>query len=286
MPVFHINLGGPQGLTEFLLNLEGEQAEVTRNQVAQGFFYEPDVSQLFERVIRPGDTVFDVGANIGLFSVYAASKVGPSGRVVSFEPDVDNIAKLRANLALNQYRHVEVVEKPVSNHTDEIEFFINSDSNGGHAIWDPAMFPGNIRCQTNAPIVRRLRATTLDREMARLGGPVPKLIKVDTEGADQFVLEGGCQLFAERKVPFVVSELHQFGLQKLNCSQQSFRHTMERFGYSTFILYYNGILPKLVPAGVELQPEFIINVLFSTPAALAEYWPFEKIDVRYLGWNK
>ena len=79
----------------------------------------------------------------------AATLVGPSGHVVAFEPDPENLARLRANLAHNDCKNVTVIEKAVTNRVGEIEFFINSDDSGGNALWDPAQYPGNVKCLAN-----------------------------------------------------------------------------------------------------------------------------------------
>ena len=82
-------------------------------------------------------------------------------------------------------------------------------------------------------------------------------------------------------MPFVVVELHEFALVKLGSSQQSLRGLMEAFGYSTFALYYSNALPKLIPPGVQMRSSVIINILFSTPEKVAEYWPVAMIDPRF-----
>jgi hypothetical protein len=106
------------------------------------------------------------------------------------------------------------------------------------------------------------------------------LIKIDTEGAEQRVLEGAHHLLAGQKVPFIIAELHEFGLAKLGCSQDSLRSLMEGLGYSTFGLSYNGALPKLIPPGTRIKYPVLINLLFSTVEKIGEYWPDAAIDPR------
>jgi len=67
------------------------------------------------------------------------------------------------------------------------------------------------------------------------------LIKVDTEGAEQFVLEGARDLLAGCKVPFVVAELHEFGLQKLGCTQAGLRGADGRAWLFDFGLFYSAV---------------------------------------------
>jgi FkbM family methyltransferase len=244
------------------------------NDLRAGRLYEADVSEVICRTLAEGDCAIDVGANIGYFTTVLASLVGPRGRVLSLEPGAANLARLRANLAANNLANVVIVEQPASDVAEEIAFYINSDNAAGNAIWDPAEFTGNEKSKAKAQI-RRMQATTLDAEVARLGLPRPKLIKIDTEGAEYKVLTGAQRLLAGAGVPYVIAELHEFGLNKLGSTQIELRRFMETLGYSTFALYYDGQLPKLIPPGVQLTTPFILNLLFSTPAFVAAAWRFD-----------
>jgi len=245
-----------------------------------GISFEPDVANAFVTLLRAGDVAVDVGANCGFLTVLAAMRVGPTGHVVSFEPDPENVARLRANLALNNCTNVTVIEKAVTNQVGAIEFFINGDNSGGNALWDPAQYPGNEKCLAN-PIRLTVPGTTLDAEWEQLRLPAPKVIKIDTEGADQRVLEGMRDLRSGQKPRFVISELHEFALAKMGCSQESLRGFMLGLGYSTFGLTYVGA-PRLVPAATRIQSPVISNLLFSKPEWIDEYWPTAAFDPRVL----
>ena len=118
-----------------------------------------------------------------------------------------------------------------------------------------------------------MKATTVDDEFERLRLPTPKLIKIDTEGAEELVLRGCSRLLSDRKVCFVIAELHEFGLAKMGGSQKTLRDLMEGLGYSTFGLYYDGSMPKLIPPNTKITMPCIINLLFSTQEAVARHWP-------------
>jgi hypothetical protein len=100
-----------------------------------------------------------------------------------------------------------------------------------------------------------------------------RLVKVDTEGADHNVLRGSAKLLADGRVPFVVTELHEFGLGKMGSNQHAFRQYMAGFGYETFMLHYNGTMPRLVPRNTTIQTKVYCNMLFSTPEAVGACWP-------------
>jgi len=241
--------------------------------------YEPDVSAVLAAVLREGDTFVDVGAHIGFFTLMAARLVGPAGRVVAFEPDPFNVARLRAHAELNGCGNVTVIEQPASHRAEEVEFFINSDDRGGNALWDPGRFPANVKSQAKA-VVQRVRATTLDAERKRLALDVPKLIKIDTEGAETRVLEGARELLAGAQVPFIIAEHHVFGLEQMGSSPERLRALMEDAGYSAFTLSYSGALPKLVPPATRIESPYFVNLLFSTVDMVGSYWPVESVDPR------
>jgi FkbM family methyltransferase len=281
MALFAINFTRDRAQLQMKLELDESRLneKPILDFVRAGTLYEPDVANLLIKVLGEGDVAVDVGANIGFFTVLASILVGPTGRVVAFEPSAENVERLRANLAHNDCKNVTIIEKAATNQVGEVEFFINSGNSGGHALWDIGQWPGYTE-ENGTPARVAVPATTLDAEWAQLRLPTPKVIKIDVEGADQRVLEGASDLLVRQKPRFVIAELHPFGLVKMGCSQKSLRGFIERLGYSTFGLTNSGALPRLFPAATLIEHPFIINLLFSTPAWIGEYWPTAVFDHR------
>ena len=75
---------------------------------------EPEVQQALAELVKPGQTVYDVGANIGFFTILCSRLVGPQGRVYAFEPIPQNLVTLRHNIALNGLTNVVIVDKALS----------------------------------------------------------------------------------------------------------------------------------------------------------------------------
>lgn len=278
MPVFNLNMPMiDKGRIEINLDREFPNEKTILDFLQSGQLYEPDVFHAFVRLLEKGDRVFDVGANIGFFTLLSAALVGPEGAVVSFEPDAENIKRLSANIDLNGLNNVTTIERPASDKVEQVGFYINSDNSGGNSLWDPALFPGNDESKAN-PKRLDMQTTTLAREADALDAGDIKLIKVDTEGAEQLILQGAKEILEGVKVPFVISELHQFGLERMGCSPKSLREFMEGMGYSTFALTLDGSLPKFIPPKTEISTNHIINLLFSTPDLVSKYWPVEFIQ--------
>jgi FkbM family methyltransferase len=284
MPVVNVTVRLPDGEHPMRFDLDPERPneEIVLGFLKGGRLYEPDVAAVFLRAIKAGDTVFDVGANIGIFSVLAARLTGADGCVVGFEPAPDNRERLAANLALNGITNVIVVDQPASDRTEGVTFHLNSDSAGGHSLWNPGKHPDHQKSR-GKPRSIVMTTTTIDAEMARLRLTPPKLIKIDTEGAEHRVLAGAVKLLMEFKVPYVIAELHEFGLSQMGSSQSGLRGFMANLGYDTFLLFADGSLPKFVPRDTRIASGFFLNLLFSTPDNVAALWKVETHDPRTTG---
>jgi FkbM family methyltransferase len=272
-----------RGVEQFKFQMELDPGDLTEKTILDFYnsrvFYEPEVAGLMVNILKSGDVVIDVGANCGFFTALAGTLIGPRGHVMAFEPAAACVTRMRANLDRNGLANVSIIDRVATAQSGETRFYLNSDNSGGNALWDPGEWPGNAKSRAN-PMPISVTATTIDAEYKQRDLPIPKLIKVDTEGAEQRVLEGAMNLLEGRKVPFVVVELHEFALAKLGCTQQSLRGLMDRLGYSTFALYYSNSLPRFIPPGVQIRSSVILNILFSTPTKVAEYWPIAMIDPR------
>jgi len=154
--------------------------------------WEPLETQLFRQVLRPGDAVADIGANIGWFTLLAARLVGPRGRVHAFEANHRTFERLGENLALNPVGNVEPHLVAVGEAPGRARIAHREDGNSGadSAVMDAAG-PGSV------PVVR------LDKVLA--GVPL-RLIKLDIEGWEAKALRGAEGLLRAATGPDLVFE--------------------------------------------------------------------------------
>ncbi len=96
--------------------------------------YENAETQLFERHIKDGDVVLDLGANIGYFTLIAAKCVGANGKVYAFEPDPTNFSFLKKSVEINNYKNVICEQKAVSNENGKVKLFLHKFITGAHTI--------------------------------------------------------------------------------------------------------------------------------------------------------
>ncbi len=280
MPLVPVNIALFGKTAKFSINLD--PTRTTEKIIAEWFslrkLYEADVSCAILRILKEGDLVADVGAHVGYFALLSAALVGPTGRVVAFEPDADNFRRLKANIEANGFDHVTAINKVVSADGADMAFYTNVDNDGGHALWNPGLHHKNVE-SSKKTTVQTVGTVTLARALAESVGPrPPKLIKIDTEGAEHLVLTGARDLLGPDGTPFIIAELNVMGLEQLGSSQHHLREMMAEVGYETFLLPMSGAIPKLVPRKVEIRSRYFLNLLFASPNRLAEHWPFIEIE--------
>jgi FkbM family methyltransferase len=161
---------------------------------------EPAVQEALRRHVAPGAVVYDIGANIGFFSVLSASLAGPDGRVEAFEPVPANSSAVRANAVLNRFPTISVHEAAVSDHAGVDELCVPGEAGWAHLI-DRGRHP---QAEQLIPV----RLMSLDEEIERGQLPAPDVVKIDVEGSEIAVLTGFTQTLRSRDVT-VICELHE-----------------------------------------------------------------------------
>jgi FkbM family methyltransferase len=160
--------------------------------------YEENFRKAMFDCIRPGDCVWDVGANIGLYSELFAKAVGPTGVVVSFEPSPDCVAAVEARRQdSSACASWQIVGGALSDE-DGSAWLSVADGNtapGNHL----ADGPGNAAIQ-----VSKFRADSV----VASGYPLPSVIKIDVEGFEGEVLDGMGDLLAHQSVRAICTEVH------------------------------------------------------------------------------
>lgn len=250
-----------------------------RNMAAHllnGSLYEPEVSVVLMRVLQDGDGFIDVGANVGFFTVLAAQLVGSTGRVYAFEPEQENFGCLAQNVALNNLSNVVTYQVAVGDQVGTTELFINSDNDGGHALWNPGAHSFN-KLSREKVVKQDVKMITLDSVLAGADVPI-KVVKIDAEGYEQHVLHGALELITRHRVPFVLAEVNRLALQQAGGSERALFQLMRHLGYCAYLMEVTK--PELTSTLLEIplhfipqknNPEMVYNVCFSFPEMLIDY---------------
>jgi FkbM family methyltransferase len=165
---------------------------------------EPVVQSAITAIVRPGDVVYDIGAHLGSLTLGAARLVGASGRVIAFDADPENVERLRANCLRNHFGdRTQAFQAAIWSHGSESGI---SFRRGGTKTSQ-----GGVEADGQRPVLGNgeiisVPVTTLDAFTAA-GGPLPRLVKIDVEGGEYQVLQGGASLFAQQR-PLIIVEVH------------------------------------------------------------------------------
>jgi FkbM family methyltransferase len=147
--------------------------------------YECQMQMRIAQEVRPGSVFFDVGANVGFYSLLASLRVGAgAGRVYAFEPLPANIAFLRRHLELNRVRNVEVLQVAVSDCDGTASFAGESTRAMG-------------KLEPSGSLTVEMRS--LDQLIAEARVAPPDCIKMDIEGGEFRALLGAARCFEERR---------------------------------------------------------------------------------------
>lgn len=144
-------------------------------------------------------TVLDIGANIGIYTSFLAELVGPTGRVVAFEPEKRNVDRLRS--AVFSLAQVEVVHAAVTDRSGTIELFVADDLNVDHHTY-----------ASNGRRSEKVAAVALD-DFVKKGERVD-LIKMDIQGAEAAALRGARRVLSAVPGPTLLMEYWPYGLRR------------------------------------------------------------------------
>lgn len=169
--------------------------------------------------LRPDDVFYDIGGNVGLVALHAASVC----QTISFEPDPEFADRLRHNVSLNPDRHVQIEQLAISNSDGEVTLY--TDGSGGNS---PSMVhqrdeKGSVTVPTRS----------LDSIVSSGDLPVPTVLKLDIEGAEILALRGGRQFLAsDRKPRALFIEVHASFLPGFGSSSEEVMKMLADFGYT------------------------------------------------------
>ena len=190
-------------------------------------YREPCLAPILEASLAPGACIFDVGANIGIYSAWGSRLVGESGQVHAFEPIPPTRQFLRDLLAHNELENVRVEPVAIGNDSGLLRMYLPERASGLASAVHKDGEPFDVQ------------ATTLDRYLAKSGCAMPALIKIDTEGFEFPTLQGSDALLSDRDGPLVVFETkhHPSGVQAFVQSEALLR----KKGYELFGLRASGL---------------------------------------------
>ena len=250
---------------EFIAEIEGVKLRLNSQRaydlgVLCGTWEEHDEHRVLCSYLRPGMTVIDIGAHIGVYSLLMAKVVGPTGCVYAFEPVPQFYERLLANIALNEATNIKPFQIAISDESGEIEFFVSlphlfaSFDEGGSSI-----FPYTPAHSQSIKVLTE----TLDSFLERQGIERVDAIKIDVEGAELKVIKGAKNLLSRPDKPLLMLEVNPSALRAAGTTPEELFSEVLSFGYEPFVISKG----RLIPCGtvITATKDWVTNYLFKPP---------------------
>jgi FkbM family methyltransferase len=226
--------------------------------------FEPVESFLFTRLLKPGNVVADVGANIGQYTLLASTVVGPTGAVHSFEPIPSTYAAIVANLERNNLTNVSANRAALWHESGTVSLGRPQGILGNLGSFSIGFsdLPSGV---VEAP------AVTLDDYAERHGIKRFDLIKMDIQGAEPFALRGARRLL-EQSRPLLLMEVERRFLALMGSSPEAVWDDLKALGYRAWRI---GLSLKTSGPQANLDGVQFENFLFHTadlPATITTGW--------------
>lgn len=210
--------------------------------------YEPEVIEVAKHSIAPGNTVIDIGANVGFFSLLFSTLVGRNGKVTSFEPQPSAVTRLNENVRLNQHLQVNVHQLAASDVTGTLSFYCGPEDHSGVA---------SLRSIDH--FSRRIDVNTAPLDEIIPAQQQVHLIKIDVEGAEAKVIAGATRTIGMWR-PDIVVEVSNSYLKQMGSSGAELCEAFFQFGYSMYHIDWKGL--RNCPVWTESLPDQF-NALFT-----------------------
>ncbi len=188
----------------FILGVPGEEWRLGAYYALRGL-PEPGTVKLFQELVKPGMVVADVGAHIGVFTLYALRAMNGQGKIFSFEPSPQTMKLLRDNVQVNGFLELGVVRflpLAAAGESGEADLTVYGENSGHNTLFGTGTGGEMVRVQT----------MTLDEALAE--EPRLDIVKIDAEGAEPGILRGMNNLLARNPGMHILLEFAPEHLQR------------------------------------------------------------------------
>ncbi len=241
--------------TRYRFRFHADLADWLGQYVYLNGVYEPPTAAVFAALIKPGDCVLDVGANVGFFSLLCARLTGSDGRVIAFEPIPSVRANLMTNIALNDFRHVWVIPKAVSDRAATLTIYEGPDGHKGISSLRP------LESSSNKLTIEAIALDDIAADFSKVA-----CIKIDVEGAEMLALLGMEKLVA-RDRPYFIIEFTDAYLKSFGHTVSQMAEWLQARGYQLYRIEEEGLLPLILTVS-GLPDQYNVLACQSVPEAL------------------
>ena len=215
--------------------------------------WEMNITNLFTKVIHPGNVVLDVGANFGFYTVVAADAVGPRGKVYAIEAGPTNFGILRRNILINAFNdRVTAFHNAALNERKEVQLFQQEIYAGGHSVFvaDPKDSKYQRIAIQGVPIDDLIPEGTVD------------VVKIDVEGCEGLVFQGMTKLLERSRQVKILMEWSPAMIRNSGVEPAAFLGLIRAQGFEVWLINAQSGLDKVSDS--QLCASTTIDMLYLT----------------------
>lgn len=204
-----------------------------------GLFEVPETI-IFKKLLKPGMTFLDVGANIGYFSAIASSLVGQKGTIIALEPEPKNQALLAKTTQANPGPLYHLFQLAASARSGYSTFHVSSSNCGDNRLADHHHVDNPKKWDSIT-----VRCVTLDSLFHEMNLPLPDLIKIDVQGFEADVIEGCMDILKKKPLITLMIEFWPEGLRAAGADPLEFLNKLNKLGFSISYINLKGKVVEL-----------------------------------------
>lgn len=219
----------PSGLQKPITGIYGYKLHLNlqnwtdRRAYFSGVYYQTDIIDLLDKVVKPNDQFVDIGANIGFITLHAAYLVGSNGKVTSFEPNPAMQARLYDHIAINNFsERVNVVEAALG------------ETESTAVLHIPENHPGMATLTSGEGKAIDVPVLKGDDVLSDVDTAKPLIIKIDVEGFEQRALSGLLQTLDHPNIMLII-EVTDHLLKRVGDSTESLYELLQSKGFESYI---------------------------------------------------
>jgi FkbM family methyltransferase len=208
----------------------------TLQTYASNLIHEKTTTDLFKKVVKPGNVVVDLGANIGYFTLLASKLVGSNGKVFAFEPEPKNYSYLSKNIEINNYNQTNAFQKAVSDKNGKTQLYVCLYDTGHHTINEYSGIEAYSRGRHTEKQAVDIETVSLD---SFLNGKTDHVdvMKVDVEGAEALAFFGMENILKANRDIKIFLEFFPLLIKNMGSSPEEFiRKILGDYNFSIYII--------------------------------------------------
>lgn len=256
---------------KFKMVLDSTDKDISEQIKNFGWYKDEMITtQVFEKYLKPKMTVLDLGANVGFYTLLARSRVGPKGKVFTFEPSPQNANLIRKSLEKNFFDNVIVVEAAVADIVGRAPLYLAPDYISEHSLLDYYSSDPNVS-QNKIDV----KLITIDNYLEENAADMKvSFIKMDIEGSETRALKGMKMTLNENEHLILITEFWPNGFYLAKSTPKKYLESLKKFGFKIFHIdeFEKKVYPVTVKTMIGIAKFRIKNHVEKNKEAKYEDW--------------